>query len=238
MGLAELFCTSNHMYYFNNAFIGLSEFCSRIGLIVLLSWLIGMFGSGSEQTIGAEPLSFNTKVGYTGYSLFIDNLKNNLKRLWGELLNDCSESFSHYDEIDSAQSLGPAMSPDKDSKLTGNTPVGSKVHPRPDLGFRGWWNGDPFVGVCRITILSSGHYAVAELLAEETFAIPSDREGLQEKSLRRLFFVMEVMKVVAGQGRGVQVFEIWSQLCVTSFNKSNNEKVILPTSADFLTKKL
>lgn len=239
VGLVRLFYSSNHkMFYFYSAFIGPSEFCNRIGLVVLLSRLIDVFASGPEQTIGAEALSFNTKDGYTGYSLFIDNLKNNLKRLWAELLSDCSESFSHYNEIASTQSLGPALSPDKDSKLTGDTPGLSKVQPRPNAGFRGWWNGDPFVGVCRITILSSGHYAVAELLAEETFAIPSDREGLREISARRLFFVMEVMKMVAGQGRGVQVFEIWSQLCVTSFNKSDNEKVILPISANFFPNKL
>jgi hypothetical protein len=214
VGLFRLPYSSNHKtYYLNNAFLGSSEFCNRIVLVVLLSWLIDIFGSGPEQTIGAEPLSFNIKDGYTGYSLFIDNLKNNLKRLWAELLNNCSESIS-------AQYLGPTSSTDKDSKLSGDTP-----------GFEGWWNGDPFVGLFRITILSSGHHAVAEVLAEETFVIPSDREGSQEKSVRRLFLVMEVMKMVAGQGRGVQVFEIWSQLCVTLLNKSDNEMVTLPTSA-------
>ena len=201
--------------------------------MIVPSWLIEIFGSGPEQTIGAEPLSFNIKDGYTGYSLFIDNLKNNLKRLWAELLGDCSESISYYNEIALAQPSDPVLSSDKDSKLTGDMSGFSKVQPRPSAGFKGWWNGDPFVGMCRITILSSGHYAVAELLAEETFAIPSDTGGLQEKSVRRLFFVIEVMKMVAGQGRGVQVFEIWSQLCVTSFNKFDNEKVSLPLSAKF-----
>ncbi|KAG0556564.1 hypothetical protein KC19_11G062900 [Ceratodon purpureus] len=181
---------------------------------------------GPEQTIGADPLPFNAKDGYTGYSLFIDHLKNNLKRLWVELLNDCSDSFSYCNGVASAESLGPALTSEKDLKLSGDSPGFSEVQLRPYVGLKSWWNGDPFVGVCRITILSSGHHAVAELLAEETFAIPSDTEGLQERSARRLFFVMEVMKMVAGQGRGVQVFETWSQLCVTSFNKSDNEKAL------------
>lgn len=176
-------------------------------------------GSGTEQTVGAEPLSFNTKDEYTGYSLFIDNLKINLKKLWVELLSDSSESFSR---IASAQSLGTGI----DLKRTGDKP---EVQAQP----KGCWNGDPFVGVCRITILSSGHSAVAELLAEETVAVRSDRGGLEEKSARRLFLVMEVMKMVAGQGRGVQVFEIWSQLCVDSFNKSDDEEVVLPTDIKF-----
>uniref|UniRef100_A0A7I4BIE9 Uncharacterized protein n=1 Tax=Physcomitrium patens TaxID=3218 RepID=A0A7I4BIE9_PHYPA len=144
---------------------------------------------GTEQIIGAEPVTFSTKDEYTGYSLFIDNLKNNLKQLWAELLNACSESF----------------------------PLSSG---------RGWWSGDPFVGVCRMTILSSGHYAVAELLAEETLVIPSDREGLEKKSMKRLFFVMEGMKLLAGQGRGAQVLEIWSQICISSFDKSDNVKAL------------
>lgn len=166
-----------------------------------------MLGSGTEQTVGAEPLSFNTKDEYTGYSLFIDNLKMNLNKLWAEFLRDSSESkFSHRYKITPAQS-----SPDKDWKPTS------------------WWSGDPFVGVCRITILSSGHYAVAELLAEETLAVRCEKGGLEEDSVSRLFFVMEVMKMVAGQGRGVQVFEMWSQLCIASFNKSDDEKVALLT---------
>jgi len=183
--------------------------------------LVDVLGSGSEQTVGAEPLSFNTKDEYTGYSLFIDNLKMNLKKLWSELLHDCSDSFSYCSYI------ATALSPDKDLKRTGDEPG---FRPQPNAGGKGWWIGHPFVGVCRITILSSGHYAIAELLAEETVAVRSDSGGLEEKSVRRLFFVMEVMKMVAGQGRGIQVFEIWSQLCVASYTKCDDEKVALPSN--------
>lgn len=63
---------------------------------------------------------------------------------------------------------------------------------------RGWWSGDLFVGVCWMIILFSGYYVVVEFLVEEILVIFSDREGLEKKLMKRLFFVMEGMKLFVG----------------------------------------
>lgn len=177
-------------------------------------------GSGTEQTVGAEPLSFTTESEYTGYSLFIDNLKTNLKKLWSEFLTGGSESFSPGQSVPSKFLVSPFG--DLQAAI------------EPISGLSRWWKGDPFVGVCRITILSSGHNGVAQLLAEETVASRSENGQLDAESVIKLFLVMEVMKMVAGQGRGVQVFELWSQLCVAAISKSDDDEVALPTEIKFI----
>ena len=92
---------------------------------------------------------------------------------------------------------------------------------------RGCEHLDPFVQICHIAILCCGRSTIAELLAEATVMTLSGGGVLERTSFKKLLVVMRVMQLVAGQGRGAQVLEMWAQILVKLLAKANNEQVLL-----------
>lgn len=86
---------------------------------------------------------------------------------------------------------------------------------------------DPFVQICHLAILCCGKCTIAELLAEATVMMLSDGGVLERTSFKKLLVVMRVMQMVAGQGRGAQVLEMWAQILVKLLAKANTEQVLL-----------
>jgi len=179
---------------------------------------------GAEQMTSGEPLTSITRCEENGELQFVENLRMNVQKLWAELLQLCCTSTCDYCETITAPLLGPDSSQDtkKEVARMNSGPTGS--HSQSSTKDSG--KTQPFIGICRLTILSCGKHALAELLAEATIITPCTMEGFETKSLKRLLLVTEVMRMVSAQGRGAQVFENWAHSCVTHLSKSNDEQGI------------
>lgn len=174
---------------------------------------------------GGEPLTSITRYEENAELQFVENLRMNVKKLWAELLQLCSTSSCDYSETITIPSLGLDSSLDTKKGVSGINlgHTGSNSHSTTKERDSG--KIQPFIGICRLTILSCGKHALAELLAEATIITPCTMEGFETKPLKRLLLVTEVMQMVSGQGRGAQVFENWAHLCVIHLSKSNDEQV-------------
>jgi hypothetical protein len=184
---------------------------------------LGCVYSGAEQMTSGEPLTSINRCEENGELQFVENLRMNVQKLWAELLQLCCTSTCDYCETITAPLIGPDSSQDtkKEVARMNSGPTGS--HSQSSTKDSG--KTQPFIGICRLTILSCGKHALAELLAEATIITPCTMEGFETKSLKRLLLVTEVMRMVSAQGRGAQVFENWAHSCVTHLSKSNDEQV-------------
>ncbi len=92
---------------------------------------------------------------------------------------------------------------------------------------RGCQLKDPFVRICHLVILSSSSHMVAEVIAEATLLTLTSKGGFERRSLKKLLVIMQIMQMMASQGRGAEVIERWGQLVVNDLAVSSNEQALM-----------
>ena len=186
---------------------------------------LGHVYSGAEQMTSGEPLTSITRYEENAGLQFVENLRLNVQKLWAELLQLCCTSTCDDCETITAPLLGLDSSQDTKKEVVRINSGHTGSHSQSTTKERDSGITQPFIGICRLTILSCGKHALAELLAEATIITPCTMEGFETKSLKRLLLVTEVMRMVSAQGRGAQVFDNWAHSCVTHLSTSNDEQV-------------